>query len=145
MEQEVMTTFGTTLGTIITWLLGKKYLIPQLIQLWNWIRHKETETAQNSINAVQELLEIKEKDADVYEGQIQFLNEQIKNLQEHLTIKEAELDKHYSLQDSLKEELIELSKKVYLNERRIAILQDLVCYRYDCKLRLAVKDKQECE
>lgn len=133
-------TLITIASSIFSWVLGKKFLLPHIVNAWEWFTNKKKEAKQDSIDAVSEILKVKEKDVDLYESQIRFLNEQIKSLQEYLTMKEEELDKHYKSQDSLKDEVMELSKKVYLNERRIQILQDNACFRYDCKMRISTRE-----
>ena len=44
-------------GTIISWLVGKEFLFPQILKLWQWIKERKQQQDNHNVNASKEIAE----------------------------------------------------------------------------------------
>lgn len=124
-----------TIGsTILTWVMGKKYLLPQLIKLWEWIKEKKKENDNHKLNATKELKEIEEKSNDVYENQITFLMQQVQQLENELLEYQKQLE-------VFRKKILELNNSLYHKSLIIGKLRQYCCKNEDCKFRIYCDDE----
>lgn len=129
---DLATTILTTIGTLVTYLIGKNFFIPQLAKLWEWIKKKNKE----NVNATRELIEIKQENHELYVQQIQFLNSQVSEL-------ENELLNYIDQLEKLRTKVLELNKKLFEKGLLIAKVHDFICINKQCKARTYCQNVEE--
>ena len=128
-----ITALMTTLGTILVWLLGKEFFIPQLTRLWDFLTKKKKEFDDKNVDASKELVNYKSNANNMYESQIQFLMEQITSL-------EAELLSYQEQLEKMRKKILELNSQLYNKALVIGKLQQYCCKNESCKYRVACGD-----
>ena len=117
----ILTTIITSVGTIITYLVGKEFILPQIIQLWQFLFDRKITKENHELDSMQKKVEIREASNNAYEDQIEFLTNEVKELQnENKKIR----DDNAKIIDTLYQQEIELAK-----------FRSLCCAKIDCKVR----------
>ena len=117
----ILTTIITSVGTIITYLVGKEFILPQIIQLWQFLFDRKITKENHELDSMQKKVEIREASNNAYEDQIEFLTNEVKELQnENKKIR----DDNAKIIDNLYQQEIELAK-----------FRSLCCAKIDCKVR----------
>ena len=99
-------TIGTIVLTVIGWLASEKFLFPQLIKLWKWIRGVKKEIDKGNVDASKEILNVKEQHAEIYESQINFLMSQVDRL-------EQEINQHQEQLAKMRSMILELNSRLF--------------------------------
>lgn len=129
-----MNTFITIISTVITWLLGKQFLLPQIVRLWNYIKEKKKEQDKSNVDSTKELIEIKQNNNDLYQNQISFLVKQVEYF-------ENELLNYQSQLELLRKKILELNNQLYSKSLIIGKLRQYCCANEDCKYRIYCSDE----
>ncbi len=72
--------------------MSKKYLFPQLLKFGEWIKERKKENEKHNVNLKKELTDLTDKSNDVYENQINFLMQQVKQLENELIEYQKQLE-----------------------------------------------------
>lgn len=121
-------------GTIISWLVGKEFLFPQILKLWQWIKERKQQQDNHNVNASKEIAEYKDKSNDVYENQITFLMQQVQQL-------ENELIEYQKQLEMFRRKILELNNNLYHKSLIIGKLRQYCCKNEDCKMRQYCDDE----
>ena len=116
-----ITTILTSIGTILTYLVGKEFLLPQVIQLWQFLFNRKVTKEDHELDNKHKEVEIREASNNAYEGQIEFLTQQVKELQEE--------------NKKIREENKKIIDKLYKQEIELAKFRSLCCQNIDCRIR----------
>lgn len=121
-------TVGTIVLTVVGWLASEKFLFPQLVKLWNWVRGIKKEIDEENVDASKEILNVKEQHAEIYESQINFLMNQIDRL-------EKEINQHQEQLSKMRSMVLELNSRLFKKDVIIGKLRELCCANINCKYR----------
>lgn len=121
-------TVGTIVLTILGWLASEKFLLPQIVKLWNWIRGIKKEQDKFNVNVNKEILNVKEQNTEIYESQINFLMNQIDRL-------EQEINQHQEQLAKMRSMILELNSRLFKKDVIIGKLRELCCANVNCKFR----------
>lgn len=127
-------TILTAIGGIITWLIGKDFLLPQILKLITWIKERKKERDETNVNATKELTSIKKENNEVYENQITFLLNQIQHLENELIEYSKQLER-------LRNKILELNDRLYNKQLIISKLRKYCCANESCELRQECSDE----
>lgn len=133
----IIQTIITICSTIITWLIGKKYLLPYIIKAWEWLRERKHKQDANNIDATKELTAIKKESNEVYESQITFLTTQVEHLENELLQFQNQLE-------LLRKKILELNQKLFHKSMLIDKLKHLCCKNEGCKMRVYCNENDFC-
>lgn len=112
----------TAIGSIIAWLMGKKFFLPFLSDIWD------------NIKGIREIkTEIKETELSYTDKQFSILLNQIQLLEDELKEYSKELQR-------LRNTILELNSKLVDKQLVIMELQSKCCDRIDCPNRIACKN-----
>ena len=117
----MITTILTSIGTIITYLVGKEFILPQIIQLWQFLFDRKITKENHERDNKQKDVEIMEASNKAYEGQIEFLTHEVKELQED--------------NKKIREDNTKIIDNLYQQEIELAKFRSLCCAKIDCKVR----------
>lgn len=121
-------TVGTIVLTILGWLASEKFLLPQIVKLWNWIRGIKKEQDKFNVDVNKEILNVKEQNTEIYESQINFLMNQIDRL-------EQEINQHQEQLAKMRSMILELNSRLFKKDVIIGKLRELCCANVNCKFR----------
>ena len=119
-------TIITAISTLITWLLSKKFLFPQLLKFWQWLKERKKENENHNVNLKKELTDLTDKSNDVYENQITFLMQQVKQLKNELIEYQKQLEQFRS-------KILELNNNLYHKSLTIGKLRQFCCKMKNAK------------
>ena len=117
----ILTTIITSVGTIITYLVGKEFILPQIIQLWQFLFDRKITKENHELDSMQKKVEIREASNNAYEDQIEFLTNEVKELQED--------------NKKIREDNTKIIDNLYQQEIELAKFRSLCCAKIDCKVR----------
>lgn len=143
METQVIQYLITSVSAIFAYIISKKYIFKYVIQFFKWLFNIKQEFDKQNVNASKELLEIKDKNNNVYEEQIQFLTQQIQTLEERIEFKQAELNKYLDELAVLRQKIVDMQEKICDNQLHIAELESYCCKNIECKSRCRCNVKQD--
>ena len=118
MITTILTSIGTSIGTIITYLVGKEFIIPQIIQLWQFLFDRKIAKENHELDNKQKEVDIMEASNNAYEGQIEFLTKEVKELQEE--------------NKKIREDNKKIIDNLYNQEIELAKFRSLCCKNIDC-------------
>lgn len=114
----MITTILTSIGTIITYLVGKEFLLPQIIQLWQFLFDRKITKENHELDSKQKEVDIREASNNAYEGQIEFLTQEVKELQNE--------------NKKIREDNAKIIDNLYKQEIELAKFRSLCCKNIDC-------------
>lgn len=114
----MITTILTSIGTIITYLVGKEFLLPQIIQLWQFLFDRKITKENHELDSKQKEVDIREASNNAYEGQIEFLTQEVKELQNE--------------NKKIREDNAKIIDNLYQQEIELAKFRSLCCKNIDC-------------
>ena len=117
----ILTTIITSVGTIITYLVGKEFILPQIIQLWQFLFDRKITKENHELDSMQKKVEIREASNNAYEDQIEFLTNEVKELQED--------------NKKIREDNTKIIDNLYQQEIELAKFRSLCCANIYCKVR----------
>lgn len=126
-------TIITAITTLIGWLVSKKYILPHIIKLWSWLKDRKRENENHNVNLKKELTDLTDKSNDVYENQINFLMQQVKQL-------ENELIEYQKQLETFRSKILELNNNLYHKSLTIGKLRQYCCKNENCKMRIYCDD-----
>ena len=127
-------TIITAISTLIGWLVSKKYIFPHIFKLWQWLKERRRENENHNVNLKKELTDLNEKSNDVYENQINFLMQQVKQLENELIEYQKQLEQFRS-------KILELNNNLYHKSLTIGKLRQYCCKNEECKMRIYCDDE----
>ena len=77
----------------------------------------------------------------MYENQIEFLTQQVKNFEERITIKQNELNKYLDELQELRQKIVKMQELIFDNQMKIAKLQAMCCAKLECPDRIQCANK----
>lgn len=132
-NNNLLTTLGTIISTIIAYVVGKNFFIPQLVRLWKWLKKEKEESEDRQISLSDEITKLKINDVERYEKTFNTLLNQISDLEE-------ELKKYSKELQELRNTILKLNSKLY---EKALIISDL--QRYTCKKAKECELREICE
>ena len=120
----------TAVGSVVTWLWANKTIIPSILEWW---KNRKKERKKDTIDAVDEVLNIKENTIDVTEKQFTVLLNQI-------TALETELQNYAEELQKLRTTILRLNAKLYDKSLIISELQKKCCENMECPHRIHCKN-----
>lgn len=131
----------TAIGGIITYIISKEYIAGYVIQFFKWLFNRKKEKDNNNIDATKELIDIRNDNNEVYENQIEFLTQQVKNFEERITFKQNELNKYLDELQELRQKIVKMQELIFDNQMKIAKLQAMCCAKLECPDRIQCANK----
>ena len=125
--------FLTAIGSVITFIMAQKWILPLLIKFWYWLKGEKKEFDKKNFDGSKELYEYKKTVIETQEMQFQVLLNQITNLEQELTNYANELQ-------NLRTTILRLNAKLYDKSLLIAELQKNSCCVEGCKHRELCKN-----
>ena len=126
-----------TIGSsLVAFISAQKWIIPHIVQLWDWLSTKKRDNDNRSIDVTNELYKIKKNENELIDDTFTKLIKQIERLENELQEYQSELSK-------LRNEILRLNSKLYKKSLIIYDLNRKCCTRQDCKLRIACENKFE--
>lgn len=135
MEYGILSYTITILSSISVFILSKKYLWKYVVQAFQWLFNLKKDFDKKNVDASKEILNIKDRNNDIYENQIEFLTAQVKAFEDRINFKQQELNKYLDELQQLREKIVEMQKQIYNNRLKIAHLESLCCSKLDCESR----------
>ena len=132
-DNSLLTTLATILSTLLAWLIGKDFLIPQLVRLWKWAKTEKQNEEDRQISISDEITKLKLNDVERYEKTFTTLLNQISDLEE-------ELKKYSKELQELRATILKLNSKLYEKSLVISDMQKFTCeLAKDCPKRVVCK------
>lgn len=94
MEISIVQILITSISAIFAYILSKRYLFKYVVQFFKWLFNIKQEFDKRNVDASKEILNIKDRNNDIYENQIEFLTTQVKAFEERINFKQQELNKY---------------------------------------------------
>lgn len=135
MEVQAISYIITAISSIIAFIFSRRYLWKYVVQAFEWLFNFKKDFDKKNVDASKEILNIKDKNNDIYENQIEFLTAQVNTLEGRINFKQEELNKYLDELQQLREKIVELQKQIYDNKLKIAHLESLCCGNLECKSR----------
>lgn len=130
-------TIVTAVSTLCAWLISKKWLLPYIVKVWEWLKERKHKQDTSNIDATKELTAIKKESNEVYESQITFLTTQVEHLENELLQFQNQLE-------LLRKKILELNQKLFHKSMLIDKLKHLCCKNEGCKMRVYCDDNDFC-
>lgn len=121
------------LSGVLGWLVSREFLLPQIEKLIDLIRKKK----KNDIDTESDLSNLKEKNNDIYENQIEFLMQQVKSLEHQLLDYQQQLD-------TFRSKILELNSLLTAKALLITQLKQFCCSNTECKCRVVCSSENIC-
>ena len=125
--------FLTARGSVITFIMAQKWILPLLIKFWHWLKGEKKEFDKKNFDGSKELYNYKKSVIETQEQQFQVLLNQITNLEEELTKYANELQ-------TLRTTILRLNSRLYDKSLLIAELQKNSCCVEGCPHRELCKN-----
>lgn len=94
MEISIIQVLITSISAIFAYILSKRYLFKYIVKFFKWLLNIKQEFDKRNVDASKEILNIKDRNNDIYENQIEFLTAQVKAFEERINFKQQELNKY---------------------------------------------------
>lgn len=128
--------FLTAIGSVITFIMAQKWLLPLLIKGWEWIINKKNDLDKKQLDVVDEIHKVRMNENEYYEETFNTLLGQIEKLENELKLYSNELT-------NLRNEILLLNSKLYKKSMIILDLQKRCCLNEYCKDRICCENKIE--
>ena len=109
-------TIALIIYSVLAFLVGKEFFLPQLNKLYKWLKNEKNETEDRTFQVGEEVHKMKMNDVEYYEKTFETLLNQISDLEN------------------------QLNSKLYQKSLIISEVQNRCCSREDCKDRIACKN-----
>lgn len=129
ITMEIVNYIGTAVMSVLTWIVGKKWVIPLVVK---WYR----DWRFNQLKYKSDLQGVEQQGNDIYQSQIKFLNDEINTLQNLVKMKSEELKNVYTELSRLRMKLKDLELTYISAKEDLQLFTDNCCMKENCPLRV---------
>lgn len=129
ITMEIVNYIGTAVMSVLTWIVGKKWVIPLVVK---WYR----DWRFNQLKYKSDLQGVEQQGNDIYQSQIKFLNDEINTLQNMVKMKSHELKDVYTELSRLRTRLKDLELTCINAKEDLQLFTDNCCMKENCPLRV---------
>ena len=126
-------TIALIIYSILAFLVGKEFFLPQLNKLYKWLKNEKNETEDRTFQVGEEVHKMKMNEVEYYEETFNTLLGQINSLEDQLNEYSKELS-------ALRSEILQLNAKLYNKAMVIVELQKICCAKAE-----TCPDREFCE
>lgn len=127
-------TIALIIYSILAFLVGKEFFLPQFNKLYKWLKNEKNETEDRTFQVGEEVHKLKMNDVEYYQETFNTLLGQINSLEDQLNEYSKELS-------ALRSEILQLNAKLYNKAMVIVELQKRCCAKAEtCPDRVVCKN-----